>query len=131
MGILAFIFTFRFLRSLILLNLNFDFNFDYFNLFLTILILNFGSQIVLINFGFTCKCFRLLISTRLWLSILGFSIDFNFKYFISHLTPMRSPLLLSFVLVLVILSILILEFRVSFIQAYVFTCLPRIWLRDA
>merc|ERR1712018_951825 len=98
----------------------------------------------------------------------------NFKYFISHLTPIGSPLILSFVLVLieilsllarpislgvriianinarhlflflsrslyifsfililitlilVILSILILEFGVSFIQAYVFTCLPRI-----
>merc|ERR1719500_1240453 len=106
-----------------------------------------------------------------WFSILGFSIDFNFKYFISHLTPIGAPLLLSLIeilsllarpislgvriianinarhlflflsgslyifsfnililttLVLVLLSILILEFGVSFIQAYVFTCLPGI-----
>merc|ERR1711970_1232910 len=79
----------------------------YFNLFLSILILNFSSQIVLISFGFTCKCFRLILSMRVWFSILGFSIDFNFKYFISHLTPIGAPLLLSFVLVLIeILSLL-------------------------
>merc|ERR1712137_974151 len=125
----AFIFTFRFLRSLILLNLNFDFNFKYFISHLTPirspLLLSF--VLVLIEI---LSLFARPISLGVRI-IANINARHLFLFLSRSLYIFTFNILILLILILVILSILILEFRVSFIQAYVFTCLPRIWLRDA